>query len=207
MAHARSVWDQQPEWILLPLTMLGQQRRRSRPPTSARNGKPVLPLAAGARIYLRNLDSAVAAEYGTVVATPNEADVAILNLDPPFDPEWSGMLRQGRLHYTADELEPMLAIMRQTPTVVTLYLERPAVIPEIAESAAAVLANFGATDRAILDVLFGRFGPEGRLPFEMPSSWEAVLNQMEDVPFDSRDPLFPFGHGLRYEPSSGGGVT
>jgi hypothetical protein len=25
-----------------------------------------------------------------------------------------------------------------------------------------------------------------------------VLEQKEDVPFDSGDPLFPFGHGLRY---------
>jgi hypothetical protein len=42
-------------------------------------------------------------------------------------------------------------------------------------------------------------GGRRKLPFEMPSSWEAVLNQNEDVPFDSRDPLFPFGHGLSYE--------
>jgi beta-glucosidase len=61
-----------------------------------------------------------------------------------------------------------------------------------------VIAHFGATDAAILDVLFGVASPEGSLPFEMPGSWEAVLEQKEDVPFDSGDPLFPFGHGLRY---------
>ncbi len=163
------------------------------------SGRPALPLEPGTRIYVQKLDAAIAAEYGTVVETPEEAEIAILNLDAPYDPEYGGLLHQGRLHYTEKELEPVLEIMRQTPTVVTIYLERPAVIPLIADSAIAILANFAATDRAILDVLFGRFAPEGKLPFEMPSSWEAVLDQKEDVPFDSKDPLFPFGHGLRYE--------
>jgi beta-glucosidase len=27
---------------------------------------------------------------------------------------------------------------------------------------------------------------------------DAVRNQKEDVPFDSENPLFPFGHGLTY---------
>jgi beta-glucosidase len=164
-----------------------------------RGGKPTLPLAPGTRIYVQNLDSAVAAEFGTVVPTPAEAEIAIVDLAPPFGPERSGLFHQGRLYYTQDELEPLFTVMRQAPTVVTTYLERPSVIPDIADSAVAILANFGTTDRAIFDVLFGRFSPEGKLPFEMPSSWEAVLNQQEDVPFDSENPLFPFGHGLTYE--------
>jgi beta-glucosidase len=28
---------------------------------------------------------------------------------------------------------------------------------------------------------------------------EAVRNQKEDMPHDSKDPLFPFGFGLRYK--------
>lgn len=163
------------------------------------DGGPTLPIAEGTRIYVQGLDSSVAAEYGVVVAHPDDAEIAILNIAPPFDPDWSGMFRQGRLYYTDDELAPILEIARRTPTVITMYMERPAVIPELADSARAILANFGATDRAVFDVLFGRFAPEGTLPFEMPSSWNAVLNQQEDVPFDSERPLFPFGHGLRYE--------
>jgi beta-glucosidase len=50
----------------------------------------------------------------------------------------------------------------------------------------------------VLDVLFGRAAPEGRLPFELPSSMEAVRAQKPDVPGDSSDPLFRFGHGLSY---------
>ena len=79
-----------------------------------------------------------------------------------------------------------------------IYLDRPAVIPEIAAQSAALLANFGASDAALLDVIFGRCAPSGKLPFELPSSVEAVQRQKEDLPYDSENPLFAFGHGLTY---------
>jgi beta-glucosidase len=163
-------------------------------------GEPALPLTRGARLYVRGLDSALAARYGTLVATPDEADVAILDLESAFEPGGGKLapFHEGRLYYTDEELAPVLDVARRVPTVVTLYLDRPLVIPEIAGAAAAVVGHFGATDAAILDVLFGVASPEGSLPFEMPASWEAVLQQKEDVPFDSGDPLFPCGHGLRY---------
>ena len=69
-------------------------------------------------------------------------------------------------------------------------------IPELLEACAAVVAIFGASDAAVLDILFGRAAPEGRLPFELPSSMAAVREQLPDLPGDSRDPLLPFGHGL-----------
>jgi beta-glucosidase len=81
---------------------------------------------------------------------------------------------------------------------VALTLERPAVVPEIAAKSAGLLADFGANDAAVLDVIFGRFSPGGRLPFELPSSMEAVRKEKEDMPYDSENPLFPFGHGLTY---------
>lgn len=40
--------------------------------------------------------------------------------------------------------------------------------------------------------------PEGKPPFELPSSREAVENQKEDLPYDPKDPLYPFGYGLSY---------
>lgn len=168
------------------------------------NGEPILPLQEGTRIYIENLDPQVASDYGEVVETVEEADMAILNLEAPQDPgmgSFAGMslFPMGRLYYTEEELAPVMEIIRQKPTAITIYLSRPAVIPELADSASAILANFGANDEAIFDILFGDFNPTGTLPFEMPSSWEAVLNQKEDVPFDSESPLFPFGYGLSYE--------
>jgi beta-glucosidase len=82
--------------------------------------------------------------------------------------------------------------------VVDIYLDRAAVIPEIAENSAALIANFGATDEILLEAIWGRFSPTGKLPFEMPSSMAAVKAQKEDVPYDSTDPLFPFDFGLSY---------
>ena len=77
-----------------------------------------------------------------------------------------------------------------------IYLDRPAVIPEISAAAQALLADYGASDAAVLDVIFGRARPEGKLPFELPSSMDAVRRQLTDVPYDSENPLYPFGFGL-----------
>ena len=84
------------------------------------------------------------------------------------------------------------------PTVVDVYLDRPAVLTPLVESAGAITANFGLTESALLDVLFGESTPRGRLPFDLPRSDRAVAASRSDVPFDTVNPLFRFGHGLRY---------
>ncbi len=89
-------------------------------------------------------------------------------------------------------------LIRSTPSIVDIYLDRPAVIPEISEAAKGLLADFGASDAAVLDVIFGKAKPEGKLPIELPSSMEAVRAQKEDVPYDSKQPLYKFGWGLSY---------
>jgi beta-glucosidase len=88
--------------------------------------------------------------------------------------------------------------MRLKPTVVAIHLDRPYVIPELAREAAALIATFGVTDEALFDVISGAFAPTGKLPFELPASMEGVRAQKEDVPYDSRDPLFAYGAGLSY---------
>jgi beta-glucosidase len=163
----------------------------------------VLPLGPDERIFVQNVDSSLASRYGTIVSNPAEATVALLRIYAPYDPPRSGgmlegLFHQGDLDFKGPELDEILSITRSLPTIVDIYLDRPAVIPEIAESAAAVLGNFGASDEVILDAVFGRFDPSGRLPFELPSSMDAVRAQLEDVPYDSTDPLFPFGFGLSY---------
>ncbi len=84
------------------------------------------------------------------------------------------------------------------PTIVDIYLDRPAVIPEISAYARGLLADFGASDAAVLDVIFGKAKPGGHLPIELPSSMAAVRAQKEDLPYDSKDPLYKFGYGLGY---------
>jgi len=45
-----------------------------------------------------------------------------------------------------------------------------------------VLATFGTTSDALLDVITGIFNPSGKMPFSTPASDDAVTNQQEDVP-------------------------
>ena len=162
----------------------------------------LLPLRGRPKIYVENIDAEVAAQYGDVVAEPSAADFAILRLATPFEPRDSIFLESffhaGDLDFKEPEKSRLLSIMEQTPTIVDIYLERPAVIPEIAGACAGLVANFGASDAAALDIIFGRFQPRATLPFELPSSMDAVRAQKPDLPHDSEEPLFPFGFGLRY---------
>lgn len=165
------------------------------------NSQPVLPLAGRPKLYIENISPEVASTYGEVVASPAEADLAILRLNAPYEQRegfLQAMIHSGDLDFKEEELSRILGILSQVPTIVDIYLDRPAVIPEIAGQSIALLANFGANDAALFDVIVGRFTPSGKLPFEIPSSMEAVRNQKSDVPFDSEQPLFAFGHGLTY---------
>ncbi|MEV7281082.1 glycoside hydrolase family 3 N-terminal domain-containing protein [Streptomyces sp. NPDC093111] len=158
-----------------------------------------LPLAGRPKLYVEGVDPAAAAAYGETVATPAEADLAILRLRTPFEDrpnKFESFFHSGSLAFPDAELAGILALLKTTPTVVCVNLERPAVLPEIAEHAAALIADYGASDEALLDVAFGRAKPEGRLPFELPRSMAAVAASRPDVPNDTEDPVFPYGHGL-----------
>lgn len=166
------------------------------------NGLPVLPLARKPKIYIENMNPETAGQYGQVVSEPTEADFAILRLNAPYEKRkgfLDSLFHAGDLDFKSPEKERILAILDKVPTIVDMYFERPAVIPEINEKCAALLGNFGANDAAVLDVIFGRFAPGGKLPFEIPSSMEAVRGQKEDLPYDSENPLYPFGFGLTYD--------
>ena len=82
--------------------------------------------------------------------------------------------------------------------LLTVWASGNVVAEKKTEKSAGFIANFGATDAAILDIVFGKASPQGQLPFELPSSIEAVRNQKEDVPYDSKNPLYKFGFGLSY---------
>lgn len=169
---------------------------------SATAESATLPLHGRPKLYIENIRPEVAADYGEVVADLAAADLAILRLKAPFQPREGNFLERlfhaGDLDFKEPEKSRILSILAAKPTIVDIYLDRPAVIPEIAEQSAALLANFGASDQALLDVIFGRFTPSAKLPFELPSSMEAVRQQKSDVPYDSENPLFRFGHGLTY---------
>jgi beta-glucosidase-like glycosyl hydrolase len=174
------------------------------------NKNDILPLkpTANMLVYIEGFNSSYLASRNLrVVETPEQATVALLRLQAPYDPRPGGFEKNyhaGSLSYNASEIARQAHIYTTVPTIVDMYLDRPAAIPEIAVGAAALLVNFGASTEAFLDVVFGEDGegarvePLGRLPFDLPRSMEAVMDSRSDVPFDTVDPVFRFGDGLSY---------
>jgi beta-glucosidase len=171
--------------------------------TNAAAGPARLPLTPNLRVYAEGLTAAAIGDRAVLVATPEEADVAILKLAAPFEARGDGMsiesfFHAGSLDFPAAEIERIRGIAAVVPTVADVYLDRPAILAPIASTVASLVVNFGASDEAIVRVLFGDAEPEGNLPFDIPSSMAAVEASRPDVPLDTADPTFRFGHGLRY---------
>ena len=60
------------------------------------------------------------------------------------------------------EYEAVKLASSRVPTIVTVYLDRPAVLTAVKDKATAILANFGVSDAALFEVLTGKRQPEGR---------------------------------------------
>ena len=169
------------------------------------NKGALLPLGARARrVYLHKIDPMLAASYGwRVVSDPAQADVAIMRLDAPFEtlhPGWvfGAMQHEGNLGFKDGDadFEQFKAVSAKVPTIVTVYLDRPAILTPLKERAKAVIGNFGVSDAALLDVVAGKARAQGRLPFALPSSMASVEAQRGDRPHDLLRPLYTFGAGI-----------
>jgi len=162
----------------------------------------LMPLKDDLKLFVEKIDPEIASKYARIVEDSDQADVALIRLETPWDARSDDFaekfFHQGSLEFDPQEVNRLVAIAENTPTIFFIYLDRAAVIPEISSASAGLVAEFGATDDAVLDIAFGRSKPMGRLPIELPSSMEAVKAQLEDVPYDSNEPLYPFGYGLRY---------
>ncbi|WKK67047.1 glycoside hydrolase family 3 protein [Lutimonas zeaxanthinifaciens] len=173
--------------------------------TLLKNDESTLPLAQkNVKVYIENIDSTTVANYAEVVTTPEAADIAIIRLNTPWYPAetkvpFAKSFHHGDLNFKHEEKSRILELLNKVPTVVDIYLDRPAVIPEITSAARALIANYGASDKSVCEVLFGNTAPQGKLPFELPSSMKEVEYQKTDIPYDSENPLFQFGFGLEYE--------
>lgn len=87
-------------------------------------------------------------------------------------------------------------------TVLSINFRQPFVLDDQSnlKQAGAVIATFGVSDSNLMEVLSGNFAPQGKLPFALANSAQAIQNQDSDYPgYDQADTLYPFGHGLSYE--------
>lgn len=161
---------------------------------------PLLPWAPGRRVYAEGMAADQVARLGEQVADPRDADVAVLRTAAPYTPRTGGFLEEyfhaGSLEFAPDEVARVLAVADAVPTLLDVYLERPAVLTPFAGRAAALTGSFGVGDRAFVDALTGAVPPRGRLPFELPRSQAAVEASCSDVPDGTVAPLFPRGHGM-----------
>lgn len=158
-----------------------------------------LPLQSGLKVYVENVSPEAAARLGTVVATPEEADFALVRLMAPFDPR-SDLFLESWFHQGSLDFQPGLAsrlarIAEACPLVVDVTLDRPAVLTPLLQVASTLVVSYGTNDEALVDALTGVCPPQGRLPFDLPRSMEQVRRHPEDVA-GYEDPLFPFGHGV-----------
>ena len=104
----------------------------------------------------------------------------------------------GTLDFSNEVIEELLPLFNSKPTILVMNLQRSAVLTKIEGLSKAIIADFDVDEKIILELIQGNFSPTGKLPIELPSSIKAVEEQIEDLPFDSKNPLYKFGHGLSY---------
>jgi beta-glucosidase len=139
------------------------------------------------------------------VSTKEEADVVILWLTPNGGSLFNSTDAPIDISLSKNKID-VARVNEMTslkPTVVVINYTSPWMISEIDNgNLKTVLATFGTTTDAILDVVSGAFNPTGKMPFTTPISQKAILENQSDVPGFMKPKgyaLFTFGDGIGYE--------
>lgn len=163
----------------------------------------LLPLQKGQKVWLHGISPDAATQAGLrVVERPENADVALVRAVAPYEQPhknyfFGAQYHEGSLVFTADNPDwQAIQAAGKIPTIVTVYLDRPAVLTPVKEKASVLVGNFGVSDAVLFRALTDGHPFSGSLPFELPSSMESVLKQHSASPHDSEAPLYPSGFGL-----------
>ncbi len=137
------------------------------------------------------------------VENKDDADVVVMWLLPNAGGLFSnaGAPIELRLSKNKIDIAKVNETTYHTPTVMIINYTSPWVIDEIDNpNVKTLLATFGTTADAVLDILSGRFVPSGKMPISTPVSRKAVLNNKSDVPgfMEPGFALFKFGDGISY---------
>ena len=169
-----------------------------------------LPLKKGMKIFVDGLDNNIAKDFGVLVKDPSDADVIIMyihtvfngnqesGLNRVFDNFLSTLFPNGDLKFNSEIHTRVENYSKDKELIVVVDLNRPAILEDIKKLSSSLIGTFGVSDRIMFEGIFGEFSPTGKLPFEIPSSMESVLNQKEDVPDDSLNPTYEMGYGISY---------
>jgi beta-glucosidase len=142
------------------------------------------------------------------VSTPEEADVVVLWITPGaksmFEADGSPLYLS--LSKNGVDISYINQMTAKKPTIMAINYTNPWVIDEIYNEATkgnirGIIATFGTSTDALLDVVTGKFNPTGKMPFTTPVSEAVVKSQKEDVPGyleGSHYGLFKYKEGLSY---------
>jgi beta-glucosidase len=183
-----------------------------------RNDKSLLPLKPKTRVYFEkymvsrggsdNPQTVIVPEINNwdveFVNSPADADVAILWLIPKTGGLFGSSGGEIKLELSENniDIKHVNKIKSTKQTIIAINFSNPWVISEIDDNNTnTVLATFGTTTDALLDIVTGKFNPTGKMPFSIPASREAVLKNKADVP-GYLEPegyaVFKFDDGIGY---------
>jgi beta-glucosidase len=145
-----------------------------------------------------------------VEASVNNSDVIVVCLGEKPSTEKPGDIDDLKLDEAQREFVKRLYTLNK-PVVLVLVENRPRIIEDIADKAAAVVMAYQPGDfggEAIANILYGVTQPSGRLPFTYPRFNQSLLTydhkytETIDQQFGNNafQPQWPFGHGLTYQP-------
>ncbi len=185
-----------------------------------RNENKILPLKEKTKVYFetnqRPNDPSVSASHiytGSrpdldFVAKPEQADVILLWVKPGGTSLFGSTGAELKLSLSTNGIDTkyISKLVAKKPTILVMHYSSPWVIDEIYNNKSqrnfpGVIATFGTTEDAVLDVITGKFNPSGKMPFTTPVSDSAVKSQKEDVPGyleGNGYALFKYDEGLSY---------
>lgn len=180
-----------------------------------RNDAKLLPIKKRTKVYIESLynnnkqnisiSSSQSNESGIeFVNTKNEADLVVLWVTPTSGSLFSSTGTEIQLQLSNNKIDVTYIneVTSSKPTVVVINYSNPWVIDEIdTKNLQTVLATFGTSTDALLDVLDGKYNPTAKMPFTTPKSRQAVLDNQSDVPGYLKPEgyaLFKFNEGIGY---------
>lgn len=169
------------------------------------NKQKILPLKKATKVYLYGFSATTKNQLSNnvnIVDSLDKADVVVVRLNAPYEQNhknyfFGTMHHEGSLAFPTNDKD--IAFIAQAskkhPVIVSVYLDRPAILTPLKQYANAVIANFGVNDEILFTRLFDNKPYVAKMPFALPDSMASVKKQAPDLPNDMKA-LYPLGYGL-----------